>query len=183
MTPAGTITDPFPRGVEQPIGSDLGLLTNAGNDVSFVDQFAKSGYVQQFSIGVQRELPWQLAATVSYLATRGDRLSVGGSGQSGEVNFNQLEPSFQSMGGELLEPVDNPFFGNPIFGSLSETETIPRGQLLRPYPQFLNLWGERVSEGKSRYQSVALKLQRRFRDGLERQRQLRLEPFRGQHVR
>jgi hypothetical protein len=33
LTPAGTLSDPFPFGLEQPVGSSLGLLTGAGSDV------------------------------------------------------------------------------------------------------------------------------------------------------
>ena len=57
LTPAGTLTNPFPNGIEQPQGSAGGLATGAGGDVHFVDQFGKPAYVQQFSIDLQRELP------------------------------------------------------------------------------------------------------------------------------
>jgi hypothetical protein len=81
------------------------------------------------------------------------------------LNINQLDPSLQSLGTALQEQVPNPFFEIPLFGNLSQTPTIARGQLLRPYPQYQDLWASRVSEGKRRYHSVVAKVERRFRGG------------------
>ncbi len=164
LTPAGTLVDPFPSGLNEPVGSDLELLTGAGDDIDFADQFRRSAYVQQFSIDMQRELPGGIAVSFGYLGSRSERLGVGGT-TSGRVNINQLDPNLQELGHALLEPVENPFFGNPIFGNLSESETIPRGQLLRPYPQFEDLLAHQVSEGRRRYHSAIFKLEKRFRQG------------------
>ena len=64
------------------------------------------------------------------------------------------------MGSALLDPVPNPFFGNPAFGAFASERTIPRGQLLRPYPQFGDLLAHQVSEGRARYHSLVLRLER-----------------------
>jgi hypothetical protein len=48
---------------------------------------------------------------------------------------------------------------------LGRQATVTRGQLLRPYPQFLNLLAHQVSEGKSRYHSVVARFERRIRNG------------------
>lgn len=164
LTPAGSLSDPFPSGIEAPSGSDLGLLTGAGSDIDFADQFRRSAYVQQFSVDVQRELASEVAVSFGYLGSRSERLGVGGTAP-GRVNINQLDPSLQSMGAALLEPVENPFYGNPIFGNLSESETIPQGQLLRPYPQFGDLLALQMGEGKRRYHSMVLRAEKRFRQG------------------
>lgn len=160
LTPAGTLTDPFPNGVEQPIGNELGLLTGAGGEIEFPDQFRKSPYVQQFSVDVQHELGSSVVVSAGYLGSRSEQLGLGG-----RVNINQLDPSLQSMGAALLDEIPNPFLGNRIFGNLSESETIPRGQLLRPYPQFGDLFAAQVSEGERRYHSFVARLEKRFRRG------------------
>lgn len=120
--------------------------------------------MHQYSIDLQRELPGAVAISIGYLGARGERLSVGGT-VSGTVNINQLDSKFQSLGATLLEPVPNPFFGNPAFGALANTATVPRGQLLRPYPQFTNILAHQVSAGKSRYNALIVKSERRLRDG------------------
>jgi hypothetical protein len=159
LTPAGTLSDPFPNGIEEPMESGLGLLTGAGGDVDFADQFRKSAYVQQYSFELEREVSSDVLLSAGYLGSRSDRLSIG------SVNINQLDPGLLEMGPALLEPVPNPFYGNPLFGNLSDSPTIARNQLLRPYPQFGALSALGVSAGKRRYHSAVMKAERRFQGG------------------
>jgi trimeric autotransporter adhesin len=165
LTPAGKLSDPFPFGVQPLLGSSLGLLTGAGSDVEFPDQFRKAAYVQQYSLEIQRELTATTTVAAGYLASRSSGLGIGGPNYVA-VNINQLDPRYQSLGSALLDPVPNPFFGNPVFGDLSQSETVPRNQLLRPYPQFGAVYALQPSAGKRRYQSVVLKLDKRFRSGI-----------------
>jgi len=81
------------------------------------------------------------------------------------VNINQVDPRYQSLGSSLLDPVPNPFFGNPVFGDLSQSETVPQAQLLRPYPQFGGLYAQQPSEGRRRYDAALFRFERRFRGG------------------
>jgi trimeric autotransporter adhesin len=166
LTPCATcnLTNPFPRGFDQPSGSADGLLTGAGGTVEFVDQFRKSPYVQQFSLDLQRELGGNIVAGIGYIGARTERIGVGGN-DSATVNINQLDPRFQALGSALNDLVPNPFFGNPAFGSFASSPTIARGQLLRPYPQFGDLLAHQVSAGKARYHSVILRLERPIRGG------------------
>jgi hypothetical protein len=164
LTPAGTLSDPFPSGIEEPFEGSLGLLTGAGGEVDFADQFRESAYVQQYSFEMEREVSDGIVLSWGYLGSHSDRLGLGGPGYA-PVNINQLDPRFLEMGPALLDPVANPFFGNPIFGNLSETPTVSRNQLLRPYPQFGGLSALQVSAGKRRYHSAVLKAERRFRRG------------------
>ena len=46
-TPANTLSNPFPQGISQPVGSSLGLATGAGGVVDFVDQNSRPGQVQR----------------------------------------------------------------------------------------------------------------------------------------
>ncbi|HEY7819962.1 MAG TPA: TonB-dependent receptor, partial [Vicinamibacteria bacterium] len=160
LTPAATLSDPFPSGVEQPVESSLGLLTGAGGDVDFADQFQESAYVQQYSVELEREIGRDVLFSAGYLGSRSDRLPIG------QVNINQLDPQLSALGPALLEPVPNPFFGNPVFGNLSQSEEVPRNQLLRPYPQFGALHALGPSEGRRRYHAVVLRAERKFRGGL-----------------
>ncbi len=166
LTPCATcsIVNPFPNGISQPSGSANGILTGAGGTVNFVDQFRRSPYVHQFSLDFQRELPGGIVAGIGYVGARTERIGVGGN-DSGVVNINQLDPSFQGLGSALLDPVPNPFFGDGRFGALADSPTIPRGQLLRPYPQFGDLLAHQVSAGYARYHSVIVRLERQIRNG------------------
>jgi hypothetical protein len=166
LTPCATctLTNPFPNGIEQPVGNSLGLLTGAGGTVHFVDQFRTSAYVHQFSADLQRELRSDMSVSIGYLGSRSERLSVGGT-NSNTVNINQLDPQFLSLGTALLLQVTNPFFGSPAFGAFSRQPTIARGQLLRPYPQFGDVLAHQVSQGRAQYNAMVLKFLKRFQNG------------------
>jgi hypothetical protein len=161
LTPAGSIDNPFPGGLDQPVGSSQGALTGVGTSVSFPDQFAKSGYVHQYSVDLQRELPGSLAVSIGYIGSRSEQLTVGGT-----VNINQLPTELLSLGPALQQAVPNPFLGIPEMGALGRSATVARGQLLRPYPQFLDVLASNVSEGFSRYHAVVLKAERRLSGGI-----------------
>ena len=79
------------------------------------------------------------------------------------VNINQLDPSYLSLGTGLQQLVPNPFFGNAAFGNLSRSSTIARGQLLRPFPQFTDVFAHRVNQARSRYDALAVKWDRRMK--------------------
>jgi hypothetical protein len=159
-----SLTNPFPGGIEQPVGSSGGLSTGAGGTVHFVDQFRKSAYVHHYSFDVQREVGADMVVSVGYLGARSEQLSLGGA-NSNTVNINQLDPRFLSLGSALLDQVPNPMFGNPAFGSFADRKTITRGQLLRPYPQFSDVLGHQVSGGRARYDAVVVRMEKRFRRG------------------
>jgi hypothetical protein len=162
--PTCTLTNPFPNGVEKPVGSSLGLRTGAGGNIHFVDQFRKSAYVHQYSVDLQYELPGGAVVSAGYVGARSENLSVGGT-NSNTANINQLDRSLLSQGTRLLDQVPNPMFGNPAFGALSQQQTVPRGQLLRPFPQFLDIFAHQVSAGFARYHSIVLKFEKRITRG------------------
>ncbi len=166
LTPCATCSfaNPYPNGISQPSGSANGILTGAGGSINFNDQFRKSPYVHQFSLDFQRELGKDVVVGIGYIGARTERIGVGGN-DSGTVNINQLDPQFQALGSALLDQVPNPFFGDSRFGALSSTPTIARGQLLRPYPQFTDILAHQVSEGRARYHSLFLRLERQIRNG------------------
>ena len=159
-----SMTNPFPHGLEPPLGASLGLLTGAGGDIDFIDQSSGSGNVHHYSLDVQRELPGRVALTVGYIGSRADGLALGGTVDA-VVNINQLAPQYLSLGSELLQAVPNPFLGLPEFGAFSAQPTISRGQLLRPYPQFGHVRAHRVTAARSRYDALVVATERRQHDG------------------
>jgi hypothetical protein len=164
LTPTGSFSDPFPNGVTPPQGNSLGLLTGAGGVIDFVDQNSRPGYVQQYSVDFQRELPGRMMVGLGYLGSRSERLSMGGTSDV-TVNINQLDPSYLEMGTALQQLVPNPFFGISAFGNLSRSSTISRGQLLRPYPQFDNVLAHRVNQARARYNAFVARLSKRMGNG------------------
>lgn len=162
-TPANSLANPFPTGVNTPQGSASGLGTGAGGVVDFVDQDSRPGEVQQFSLDFQREFRGGNVMAIGYSGARSKYLPVGGTSDS-TININQLDSQYLSLGNSLLDLVPNPFFGNRAFGNLSTSATITRGQLLRPFPQFDNVLAHRVTEARAEYNAMTLRWDKRMRN-------------------
>ena len=150
VQPPTTITNPFPNGLVPTLKNSLGTLTGVGTNISYVDQTSGAPRVQQYSVDVQRQLTSTQSITLSYIGSRGDDLSLGGSNDAA-VNINQLDPKYMALGAALNDTVANPFFGNANAGPFATSSTIARRQLLRPFPQFGDILARHVLEGKSRY--------------------------------
>jgi trimeric autotransporter adhesin len=165
LVPITSINDPFPNGLTQPSGNARGLLTGVSSSVSFVDETRDAPRVHQYSFDVQRELPGRMSLTVGYIGATGRHLSFGGTTNS-SVNINQLDPIYQSLPSTTLtQLVSNPFFGNPNAGGFATQATLQRGQLLRPFPQFLDVNLQESTLGRSQYHAGVIQLRKRLSGG------------------
>ncbi len=164
--PTVTLDNPFPSGVVGPTGNSKGALSGVGTTISYVDQNRKAPRVQQYSVDVQRELPADMAITIGYVGARSDHIGLGGSNDTA-VNTNQVDPKYLSLGSALAQAVANPFFGRPELAgtSLGSSATLSRAQLLRPYPQFLDINARQVTEGLSRYNAGVIEWTKRVSHG------------------
>lgn len=132
------LRNPFPEGLNQPIGSSRGLLTQTGDSVNFFSRHHPLGYVQNFSADIQWEIKSGMVFEFGYTGSQGRKLLYGTGQQA-----NQLDPKFLSQGAALDAPVNNPFF-NVIPTGILAGRTVPSNRLLRPHPQFtaVNLSGD-----------------------------------------
>src|SRR6185436_13721802 len=63
----------------------------------------------------------------------------------------------------LLQQVPNPFFGIAQAGELGARATVPRGQLLRPFPEFGDVRAHEVTAGSKRqFNAFSLQLDKRM---------------------
>jgi len=155
--PAINIVDPFPSGLIPVSGNSRGLLSGASSAISFVDPNKTAPYVHQYSIDVQRELVGNLSGSVAYIGSTGRRLTT-----AGNVNINQVDPKYLPLGSALTQTVPNPFFGNPNAGTFASRATIERNQLLRPFPQFLDVSQAETNLGKSQYHAGVIQIRKRM---------------------
>jgi hypothetical protein len=163
--PVGSFADPFPAGYAQPAGNKLGLMTQVGDSVSFVDPSGGSGRVQQYTLDIQRTLPKGIVISAGYIGSWSSHLTLGGTG-TGAVNINQLPPTV-ALGPGLRNTVPNPFYQKAgVAATLSAQPTIVQAQLLRPFPEFTNITMQRVHAGFARYNSMVVKMEKRLSDGL-----------------
>ena len=106
QTPALSLTNAFTSGILQPVGNSLGALTGIGQSFSLVDPSAKSPYVQQYSLDVQRELPGGVATEIGFVGSKSNHLTT----TTASINLNALDPSLLAMGSALTQSVANPFY-------------------------------------------------------------------------
>jgi hypothetical protein len=129
----------------------------------------KYGYLEQYNLDFQRQLPGGFFADVAYAGSHGVHL------EQSNTNINQIPDSFISQaaaqyaaGGAaavaIAQPVATYPFSQNLPGSLGPGVLI-NGQLDRPYPQYsgLNLNGYQCCG--SNYNALQATLTRRFQSG------------------
>lgn len=65
----------------------------------------RTPYVQQWNMALQRQLPGEMQATISYVGTKGTRLTLG-EGQLAGLNFNQAAPGAGAVNSRCRWPND-----------------------------------------------------------------------------
>lgn len=159
-----TLDDPGKDGFNLPQGSALGASQNLGSDINYsFFSSVRNPYSEQWNLNIQRQLPGQMVAEVGYVANHGLFLIDGDPGEP----FDQVNPSYLSLGQHLYDQVPNPFYGiitTP--GSPLSNPTVSRNQLLRPYPQYNGVESERKATAASMYHSVIVRVEKQFSHGL-----------------
>ncbi|MGH9720843.1 MAG: hypothetical protein ACRD8O_11570, partial [Bryobacteraceae bacterium] len=159
-TPYVTLSDPYPNGFNKPENGALGLLTFAGQGINANIRGDRSPYSMQWNFNVQYAVNSGMLFDVAYAGNSGVKLQA-------QSDWNQLPDRYLSLGDRLNEVVPNPFRGIfPVTSSLGAATTT-RGQLLRPYPQFLgvtHVWG---TQAHSSYHALQMKFRKRYSAGLQ----------------
>jgi hypothetical protein len=178
------LTEPWPAGVIEPQGSAGGASTFMGRDLGggagdsrqrvFEGGTRENEQNMRWSIGFQRELPGQWVFEAAYVGNRGYDLTLqtpdptNGRDLRNFVDINAVPAQYLSRSpvrddatnSFLTGNVPNPFQGL-VPGTAHNNATIQRINLLRPYPQFLQIRTERRG-GTSRYHAGQFRLEKRF---------------------
>lgn len=156
-----TLANPFPNGLNQPLGAAGGLSTNLGQAVTAFPNTRKNAYAQRWSAGLQRTLPGQFLVEATYVGNRSTRLNVIRNMNYTPAQYLSTSPvRDQATINYLSENFPNPFRGtNPIYGA-----NISRGSLLQPFPQFgaVNI---HEPVGYNWYHSLQTRVEKRFSGG------------------
>jgi Carboxypeptidase regulatory-like domain len=163
----GTLSNPFPNGITEPVGSAQGVATFLGQSITFFDPNPKSPRMQRWQVGVQHELPGRWMVEAGYVGNYGSQIQTS---RNLNVTPNQyLSTSAvrdQTTINYLGANVPNPFFGllPTTAAAALQGQNIVRERLLRPYPQF-DAVNTTTNEGRSWYNALQLNLTRRFANG------------------
>lgn len=158
--PLNLLDNPFPSGVIRPVGASLGLATNIGSSANFIDPKNATPRGRQFSFEVQREIPWGMRLSASYVNNIITRLPV-------SKNLNSLTEAQYRQGAAVLnQRVANPFAGLVPGFALNQAQTAA-SSLLVPFPQFPGgVILQNAPLGNSRYDAMQLYAVKRFSHGI-----------------
>ena len=157
VTPATTISNPFPQGI-LPALNDRNPLANTGTSIAAPEYAFKNGYAQTWSGGVERQLPWSIVLDVHYWGSKSTHLLE-------TWNINQLPDQYLALGSHLNDLVTNPFYGENLSGVLA-SKTISRQQSLLPYPQYTAVTQVYVPAGNSDYEAGTIQGEKRLSSSL-----------------
>jgi len=170
LTPATTLSNPFPNGIQYPVGAAAGLSTYLGQSVSFYNPHELEPYSIRWDFDIQKEVIKNLLFQVGYIGNHASHLQVNRSLDFIPPQYLSTEPyrdAAQNATVSLLSgSVSNPFYGLIPGVNLGTSSTVALSQLLMPFPQFTGVTEQAVNDGSSYYHSLNLRLERRFSQGL-----------------
>jgi hypothetical protein len=162
ITPLNLLRNPFPGGFQPVPGSSQGAATALGSNLDAPLTNTNTPYTLQYNVTVQREMPGAVLLEAAYVGNRGRQLSRGG---EGGFTLNQVDPRFLSLGNQLNQLVDNPFFG--LAGGILANRQVSRAQLLRPYPHFGSIYPIFSQGATSDYNSLQITFSKRYARGIQ----------------
>ena len=132
-----TVDNPLPNGFVLPGGHTQAALTALlGSGVWAGVPEVPYGYAQQWNVAVQRAVGKNSSLTVAYAGAKGTHLVIATAYTGPGYNLNQLPDQYDSLQGQLLTQVANPFYGVLPSTSVVGGPTVEEGYLLEPHPQY-----------------------------------------------
>ena len=165
LTPAATLANPFPGGIQTPTGSSQGLGTFMGKGITFYDPNPSYAYSARWQLSVQRQLSPTVVLELGYMGNKANKMPF-------DHNFNGIPVQYLSNSAtrdqttidRLTGNIANPFV-NQIPGTNLNGSTVARSQLLQQFPQFTNVTGQAFTDGSSAFHAFEARLEKRFSKG------------------
>ena len=169
-TPWGRMSDPFPDGGPLlPVGSADGASSFLGDSFDSAPMktlVQVTPYEQTWALGFQHQLPGNIVLDANYVGKKGTKLYFGFAGDLNNLGL-EIEKYTPVQIEDLVSYVPNPFYGLLPAGAPLNTPTVQKYQLLRPYPQYTNVYLLTLPVANSSYHSFQLRIEKRFSKGLQ----------------
>jgi hypothetical protein len=169
-TPTYALANPWPSGIQPAAGSSKGPETFLGRGPSFSNPDFIVPNVHQFSVGIQRELPYRVSLDVTYAGSRSRDIEGNFGG------YNEPSAAFQAQcdvtlnGSRTLcdQLLPNPFFNVPGFEGTGRftSPTLSRFELSRPFPAFTGFNKNSLNRGSMTYDSLQFVANKRWAKGV-----------------
>jgi hypothetical protein len=174
LSPASTLSNPFPGGIGLPSGSSKGAGTFLGQQITFYNTQVRAPYSMRLSASIQRQLPGQMVLEVAYIGNHAVHLFA-----NRQLDYVPRQYMSTSRGRDtatinlLTGTVTNPLKGLLPNSTALNGSTVALQQLLAPFPQYpvgsgtsngVIMQGDGF--GSSYYHSLNVRLQKRLTHGL-----------------
>ncbi|MGP8243837.1 MAG: TonB-dependent receptor [Bryobacteraceae bacterium] len=176
LSPATTLSNPFPNGFQKAPGSSLGMLTFAGQAIAFFDPQTRNPYTTRWNFGIQQALSSNLALEVAYIGDHAVHTSVFATQLNGlPRQYLSTLPTRDPNQTYLSGTAANPFSG---LQTSQNTASTTAAQVLAPYPEFPignsasgfsgsgGVLEQNMPIGSASFNSLNVRLQKRFSQGL-----------------
>lgn len=150
-------------------------------DLDYFTKDFKTGRTAQYTLDVQRQLPWNFAIQVGYVGSRGTRLRSSFD-QVNKVPLDALKLGLPLLSKRLADvtPLERSYAASVGVPLPSSPDAVYPGfnsqfgdfagsvsQALRPFPQYGNIINRLESQGQSFYNAAKIDLTRRFAQGIQ----------------
>lgn len=168
LTPYGTLSNPFPAGIQRPVGSANGVNTNLGQGISFYTSDITNPYSARWNFDVQQQLGKDMMLQVGYIGNKQVHGTV-----SNAISSTPLLPYLsrspfrdQATINALGTVVANPFAGLLPNGSPNGATTSV-ASLLQAFPEFTGVTQSNSNPGWGTFNELSVMFQKRFSHGVQ----------------
>ena len=168
LTWRATLRNPFPEGLQAPIGAAAGLSTFLGRDITYYPAKSVNPYHQRWSLAVQREFASRILIEIGYVGNRGTKLPVTRQWNFVPAQYLSTSPTRdQATIDYLTAQVNNPFYGIADFSGTARGSNLRfnRNQLVLPFPHFTAV-NATLPIGYSWYHSMQTRVEKHMSHGV-----------------
>ena len=167
LTPATTLSNPFPAGIAQPTGSSLGVNTYLGQSVTVFNKNLLPQYGLRWDFDIQHQISKDMTVEVAYIGNHSVHNPT-------NYNFGSLPAQYLSTSpfrdtatiNALSAIVTNPFAGL-LPGQSLNGSTTSVSNLLKPYPEFSGVTVSNIGNGDSYFNQFAVRVNKRLSNGFQ----------------
>ncbi|MFN0104584.1 MAG: carboxypeptidase regulatory-like domain-containing protein [Bryobacteraceae bacterium] len=168
LTPAASLANPFPNGLQTATGSSLGLATYLGRNITFYNANPSYPYSTRWTLTVQRELFQNVLLEFGYIGNKAVKMPVDQNFNGTPIQFLSTSPTRDQANIDRLSAnVPNPFAGL-LPGTAINGSVVPRSQLLSAFPQYTgnnSVQGQAFNSGSSHFHAFDARIEKRFSHG------------------
>jgi len=175
--PVNAFHNPYASGILEPVGraANYDAAAILGQTIDVPVPAEPSTYIEQWNADFEHDFGHQIVLDVTYVGLKGVHLQPPAGGNDHGLGLDELAAQYEICGTDNTQPqcnghlltdsVTNPFFGLVPSSSTIGGTKVPYGQLLRPYPQYFNLYNPAAAGFYILYNSIQAKMQKRLGAG------------------